>query len=37
MFDLMKEINDNDLVVREDINKLIYILKQKGKQLMSTY
>jgi len=30
MFNILKELNHNDLVIREDIKKLILILKEKA-------
>ena len=33
LFDILKEVRDQDFVLREDVNKLIYILKQKGKNM----
>lgn len=32
MFDTFKELNDEDQVIREDVNKLIHILRQKAKK-----
>ena len=32
MFDTFKELNDEDQVLREDVNKLIHILRQKAKK-----
>lgn len=33
MFHLLRELNDQDYVLREDVNKMINILKEKGKRL----
>jgi hypothetical protein len=33
LYNLMEELSDSDLVIREDVNKLVSILKQKGKKL----
>ena len=33
LFEILKEVKDQDFVLREDVNKLIYILKQKGKNM----
>ena len=36
LFHLLRELNDQDHVLREDVNKLIQILKEKGKRLRKT-
>jgi len=35
MFNLFKELNDQDAVLREDVNKLINILKEKGRKMLT--